>query len=304
MLDTPILFIVFNRADTTKQVFEKIREAQPKQLFVAADGPRENKTGEHQLCQEVRSLILDNIDWECEVKTLFRERNLGCGLAVSGAINWFFEHVEEGIILEDDCLPENSFFNFCEAMLKQYRHQDNIMLISGTNYFFNKVSFNYPYYFSNCVFIWGWATWKRAWQKYNFHVTDINEDTLVKRYANPAYCKLIISTLKKVKDGELDTWDLQWLYTVGVHNGLSIIPIKNQIKNIGYQGTNANNLVSPFFNMPTSSIQIDALEFDQEIKVNELLDLQTMKSILENEKLTYRKSRWNSVKASLRKLWR
>ena len=112
-LITPVLFVIFNRPDTTQKVFNAIRQAKPKQLFVAADGPREGKEGEKEKCEQVREII-EQIDWDCEVKTLFRDKNLGCKIAVSSAIDWFFENVEEGIILEDDCLPSQSFFWYCQ----------------------------------------------------------------------------------------------------------------------------------------------------------------------------------------------
>jgi len=142
----PVLFLIFNRPDTTKQVFEAIREYQPKQLFIAADGPREEKHNEKELCEETRK-IAQKVDWDCEVKTLFRNENLGCRDAVSSAIDWFFENVEDGIILEDDCLPNQSFFKFCEEMLELYKNDTRIMHISGNN-LLNNVKSKTDYYFS------------------------------------------------------------------------------------------------------------------------------------------------------------
>ena len=132
--DTPILFLVFNRPDTTAQVFQRIRELHPAKLFIAADGPREGKEGEKETCEDVRRLILDGIDWVCDVKTLFRFHNLGCGNAVSSAITWFFDNVEEGIILEDDTLPDPSFFPFCKTLLEKYRNDEKVKIISGNNF--------------------------------------------------------------------------------------------------------------------------------------------------------------------------
>lgn len=131
--DTPILFLIFNRIETTQKVFLKIKELKPKYLYIAADGPRISKPEEKDSCQKVRNYILEQIDWNCNIKTLFREKNLGCGKAVSEAINWFFNNVEEGIILEDDCLPNNSFFYFCEKMLNFYKTENKIFMISGFN---------------------------------------------------------------------------------------------------------------------------------------------------------------------------
>ena len=131
---TPILFLIFNRPDVTKCVFEEIRKQKPQYLYLAADGPRANKPGEYEKCILAREVVLEGIDWNCELKTLYRDENLGCGKAVSEAITWFFEHVEEGIILEDDCLPNNSFFTFCSELLDRFRTTDKIMHISGNNF--------------------------------------------------------------------------------------------------------------------------------------------------------------------------
>jgi len=130
---TPILFLVFNRPDTTEKVFAKIRDIQPRQLFISADGPRSDKKDEKHKCEETRKVI-QRIDWECDLKTNLSEKNLGCRVGVSSGINWFFSNVTEGIILEDDCLPDTSFFHYCETLLKHYRDNERIMHIGGTNF--------------------------------------------------------------------------------------------------------------------------------------------------------------------------
>lgn len=164
--NVPILFIIFNRPETTKAVFHEIRKNQPFQLFVAADGPRREIFEDIENCRKVREII-QLIDWECNVQTLFRDENLGCKIAVSSAIDWFFSQVDEGIILEDDCLPDQSFFPFCQELLEKYRYDAKIMMIGGSNFQFNKNKFEYSYYFSRYFHIWGWASWKRAWQFYD-----------------------------------------------------------------------------------------------------------------------------------------
>ncbi len=161
MTKIPILLLIFNRPDLTKKVFDQIKKAKPTQLFIAADGPRVGREHEQELCAQARATV-DLIDWDCEVKTLFRDTNLGCGLGVSSAINWFFDHVEEGIILEDDCIPDLSFFSFCQTMLEQYRHDDRVAMISGTNVLPNQSVRESSYSFARYYDIWGWATWRRA----------------------------------------------------------------------------------------------------------------------------------------------
>jgi len=154
LFKTPILFLIFNRPDTTKRVFAKIKKVRPKFLYIAADGPR-NKD-EMILTEKVRKLVIKSIDWDCQVKTLFRENNLGCGKAVSSAIDWFFKNEEMGIILEDDCLPDLSFFYFCEEMLKKYKSNPKIMHISGDNYLPDfSLTIDESYFFSKYIHIWG-----------------------------------------------------------------------------------------------------------------------------------------------------
>ena len=152
--EIPILFLVFNRLDTTKQVFEFIRQVKPKHLYIASDGARDYKAGEKEIVGAVRNYVLSSIDWECKVKTLFRDSNLGCRNAVNGAINWLFDNEETGIILEDDCLPSHSFFQFCEELLEKYKLDTRIMCISGDNFSQDRFDFNFSYLFSGVPLIW------------------------------------------------------------------------------------------------------------------------------------------------------
>lgn len=240
-LNVPVLFLIFNRLDTTQQVFEEIRKAKPKKLFVAADGPRNKE--EKKKTDAVRKFILDNIDWNCEVKTLFRKKNLGCGKAVSQAITWFFKNEEMGIILEDDCLPSQSFFPFCEELLKKYKNNEKIMHISGSNFMFNN-KFKNNYSFSKYPYIWGWATWRRAWKKYDYNLKDYKQEIFVNNlnsiFNNHGVTKFWNNLFNTVKNGLIDTWDYQWVYLLLVNNGLSIVPGKNLVKNIGFNSSATN----------------------------------------------------------------
>lgn len=234
--NTPILFLIFNRPDLTKQVFGQIRKIRPKQLFIAADGPRVAKPEDKEKCTITRELVLNMIDWDCEVKTLLREKNLGCGLAVSQAITWFFEHVEMGIILEDDCCPDLSFFWFCQELLEYYKDDERVMMVSGTNLFPEK-NFPYSYLFSAIGTIWGWATWKRSWNLYDFHLEKLEVLISSREIYNVAIERHEIDAriinLKKIKSGDFDTWDYQWTLARIINSGLSIIPSRNLVSNIG-----------------------------------------------------------------------
>jgi len=241
MFETPILFLIFNRPDTTAQVFEAIRKQKPKFLYVAADGPRPNKEGEAEICQQVRDLIINGINWDCEVKTLFREENLGCGKAVSSAITWFFENVEEGIILEDDCLPNDYFFSFCEELLKYYRNDLRIAVISGYNPLGAKIT-NDTYFFSLHTSVWGWASWKNRWNNYDFNIKLWDDDS-VKKYMKtilpPIGFETLSGGLDSVQNGQIDTWDYQLAFSTIAEHRLAIKPYANLITNIGITGSHA-----------------------------------------------------------------
>ncbi len=248
-MNTPVLFLVFNRPNETFKVFEQIRLAKPKQLFIAADGPRSNKKDERTLCEQTRSVV-ELIDWDCDVRTLFRDENLGCGRAVSSAIDWFFETVEEGIILEDDCLPDPTFFSFCSELLDYYRDNDEIMHISGSNHQLGHWRGDGSYYFSNFVHIWGWATWRRAWTCYDFECKALDGDITQKLPLIPRVM------LKQTIAGKIDTWDFQWYYAVKKQNGIGIIPNMSLVKNIGYDinSTHTNKIPSWFLKMKYGKI--------------------------------------------------
>jgi hypothetical protein len=256
----PILFIIFNRADTTAKVFEEIKKIKPAKLFVAADGPRADKIGEKERCDETRKII-NQVDWDCEIFKNYSDVNLGCGKRAPSAIDWFFENVEQGIVLEDDCVPNPSFFRFCEEMLDKYRDDDRIGMISGDNFQFGKVKNEYSYYFSRYPHIWGWATWRRAWKKYDLNISSwpqIKKDKkLLDIFKNRKAAFYWTSILDDVYNNKINTtWDYQWSYTCFINNYLSIMPAVNLISNIGFSQAGATHTkrTSKFSNMATSEL--------------------------------------------------
>ena len=240
-ITTPILLLIFNRPSETFQVFERIRAAQPTQLFIAADGPRKNKPGEVELCAKTRS-IADKIDWECEVKKLFREENLGCAKGVSTAIDWFFEHVEQGIILEDDCLPDLSFFTFCDELLNRYKNDKEIGAVCGFNNQLGISRTKYSYYFAQLFSSWGWATWADRWTKY-IELPEIPDETVLNHPAIFHWKPEIIDTF----NGKIDSWAYRWQYAFRKNNFLSIYPDISLIKNIGFASENAAHTKQVFW---------------------------------------------------------
>ncbi|WP_448699639.1 nucleotide-diphospho-sugar transferase [Mucilaginibacter sp. AW1-3] len=233
----PVLFLIFNRPECTQLTFNAIKKNKPNKLYIAADGPRASKNGEHELCAQTRAIVAD-IDWDCEVHTLFREKNLGCKVAVNTAITWFFENEEMGIILEDDCLPSESFFSFCADLLIKYKDDDRVWHIDGTTSQANITAVGESYHFSKYCLIWGWATWRRAWNYYDPAIKsfpDFEKNNVIKSiWAKPEVQKYWLKNFKDVYNGQVDTWDFQWMYTVWTNNGMSIRPSVNLIKNIGF----------------------------------------------------------------------
>jgi hypothetical protein len=280
--DTAILFLVFNRPDATRKVFEKIREIKPSQLFIAADGYRSDKPEEKEKCEEVRNLIVNSIDWPCDVKKLFRDHNLGCGPAVSEAITWFFEHVEEGIILEDDTLPSKSFFGFAKELLQLYRNDESVWHIGGNSY--NPYKMRSPYYFSAYPHIWGWATWRRAWNNYRYQLDDIDPKKFFKNI-NDLF--LTYSEIKfwtdfyneYLKISERTTWDYQWTCRMWYNKGLAILPRDNLITNIGFAEGATHTVDANSWIATLKANEIETPKNKLPVKQNKKADLFTSRKV-------------------------
>jgi len=258
---TPILFIIFNRLDITRRAFEVIRKIQPARLYIASDGPQENQINEESQVKAVRAYVMGNIDWECKVETLFREKNLGCGLGPSLAISWLFEHEEEGIILEDDCLADLSFFPFCRDLLEKYRTDRRVMVISGNN-FLQRKNFRPPesYFFLKYPNTWGWATWKRAWKYFDIKMEkwpQARENKTLAKTLDPNEYFLWQRDLDDVFLGKITgVWDFQWVFTCWMQETLAISPTVNLVSNIGFgdESTHTKGYDPLRANLPTRSI--------------------------------------------------
>lgn len=254
----PVLFLIFNRPENTQRVFDSIKAHQPEYLFIAADGARPDVATDEALCALARN-IATQIDWKCEVKTLFRPQNLGCKVAVSDAINWFFDHVEEGIILEDDCLPDSTFFSFCSELLERLRDNQQVMSISGSNLLGKSGDEQSPSYFRAHGGIWGWATWKRAWKRYDISMktwpekatqTQIRQAIGSQEWFNNYY-----QMFEAAHNNTLDTWDIQWFYSILINEGIAINASVNLVKNIGFEsGTHMNSADNPIAVLPAFSM--------------------------------------------------
>ena len=282
-MNAPVLFIVFNRPDTTEKVFKAIRSAHPNKLFIAADGPRPDVPGETEKVKEVRRIVSE-IDWQCDVKTLFSDKNLGCQIGVRNAIDWFFEQVEEGIILEDDCLPEPSFFSFAELMLERFRNDSRMMMVAGTNFLFGERKGRESYFFSRYYAIWGWATWRRAWQNYerdwNKWENVSRNNVLKSLYHDEDICRLYNKHFTAFDNHTVDTWDIPWTLTCMINYGLSIVPVNNLISNIGITGVHYKGNSNKFIMMPVRGIDLDNLIHPETVFPDADLDAITFRNLI------------------------
>jgi hypothetical protein len=253
MLATPVIFLIFNRPETTRQVFAQIASARPEKLFVIADGARPDRPGEAEQCAAARSVI-ERVDWDCEVVKNYSDVNLGCGIRPATGITWVFEQVNRAIILEDDCIPHPSFFRFCEELLDHYSEDERVMQVCGTNPHASYQS-SYSYFFSRTLECWGWATWARAWKHHDMKISSwpkIRETSLFLDVApNPVFAaqqkKLLDATYERA--GNCDSWDYQWSLAVWAQNGLTIMPSVNLVSNVGFGpgATHTKGRSDPFY---------------------------------------------------------
>lgn len=234
-LDTPVVLIIFNRPGTTNHVFERIRQVRPRILLVVADGPRKDKADEPSLCRQARHIV-EKVDWPCEVMKNYSEANLGCGTRVATGLDWVFQQVDEAIILEDDCVPDLSFFRFSHELLDRYKYQDRIMQVSGSNFLFGRRSVTCSYYFSRYSLCWGWATWRRAWRLFDFEMQSWLEDPeqCLRRFDNRSERAFWQRTWDSIAKGGLNVWAGRWALTCFNANGLSAAPTTNLVANVGF----------------------------------------------------------------------
>ena len=266
-LKTPVAFIIFNRPDTTERVFAEIAHAKPPKLLVVGDGARSNREGEVEKVVATRAII-NRVDWPCEVLTNFSEVNLGCKVRVSSGLDWVFEQVPEAIILEDDCLPNPTFFRFCEELLQRYRDDQRIGMISGDNFQLGYRLNDDSYYFSNLNHIWGWASWRDRWQNdYDVELKHWpkvrDEGRMADWYGSKVLQKSFCKDFENVYHGRIDTWDYQWNFGSRLNGRISALPNVNLISNIGF-GAEATHTIAfnKLANMGTSETRFPLIHPD------------------------------------------
>ena len=275
LFDIPILLILFNRPEKTQQLSDVIKKIKPRYLYVCCDGPRNNNTHDIKLCSDVRK-IFDKIDWECNFNKIYNEKNKSCKINVIESINWFFKNEEKGIILEDDCIPDLTFFNFCKILLEKYEFNEHIMQING--HCNNQSSpNNETYYFSKLNSTWGWATWKRAWNKFTTKMDDFVEKKNTKAinlfYQNNDISEWMQKYFEKTFNGEDKIWSLNWAYCILKSDGLTISPFKNLVYNSGFDGSGTSGSSKQFNKFSDIKVNsINEINHPNKIYYNKIFD--------------------------------
>lgn len=280
----PVAFIIFNRPDKTAIVFEKIRKYSPKQLFIIADGPRPHKESDVQSCEDTRAVI--QVDWDCDVKYFYAEKNLGCQRRISSGLDEVFKYVEDAVILEDDCVPNEDFFEFCEELLDRYKYNDKITGISGSNFQQKNDQYKpeFSYYFSLFFHCSGWATWRRAWELRDMRMLDWpsyrRSTDFEKICYDPFFKEYWTNIFDQTYEGSIDSWAYPFLFTSWSRNAYGIIPSVNLTSNIGFDESATHTTMHDDLeaNLPTHSIQFP-LEHPEVIERSRMYDFFTCEMI-------------------------
>lgn len=310
-MTAPVLLLAYRRPDPTRQVLAAIRQAAPQQFFVACDGPNPDREDEEARVQAVRDLIDCSIDWPCDVHRRYSKEHQGCRRGVSGAISWFFEHVEQGIILEDDCVPDPSFFSFCDELLQLYAHDLRVWCITGGNYQDGQVRGEGSYYFSRYPHCWGWASWRSRWQAYDdgmasfeaYEASELDLD-ICSDPLEAAYWRRIWKRQKT--DHALDTWDYQWSFACMSASGLTAVPNTNLITNVGDGPDATHTAGSASLHIPEKPLSFPIVHPPFVLR-DEAADRYTFEHFFPGRYLRYRQSlrgRWiDPLLARLPLLW-
>ncbi|EMA65533.1 hypothetical protein [Halorubrum kocurii] len=259
-LSTPVALFAFNRPDTTAQVFEQIRAAEPPELCLVADGPRPDHPDDEENCEAVRT-VLDGVDWDCEVHRLYRETNVGMPEAVYTGLDWVFERVPEAIILEDDTVPNADFFRFCETMLDRYRGDARVMMVNGTNRLETWRDADQTHHFVTWQDVWGWATWRDAWREYDPDIDAWGDPEVRARIADHVAdgdrADYHADLFDSLYEGRVTGWSRAWRFAMFRNGGLSVVPARNLVTNVGFdeRGHYATDPDSPLAGLPRRDLR-------------------------------------------------
>ena len=282
-IKAPVLLIGFNRPDTMQRVFDAVRLARPNKLYYAVDGARSE--GEEEDSVRMVRDIIKQVDWPCEVHALFREKNLGCGFGPADAITWAFENEEKLIVLEDDCVPSQSFFRFCDELLERFKNDTRINMISGRSHEHGSKFFaKYDFLFTHYAHTWGWATWKRSWNQFDIYMKDLPDfldgggaiNILATKSIGKRVNKSLAKKLRVIEREVTHSWDSQWSYA-RLKTGLGIVPSHNLIHNIGDIGTHSKSIENN--DMPLEEMPV-ILKYPKFVTVNREYELYHYKHVI------------------------
>lgn len=242
----PVLFLTFNRPRQTRLALERILLAGPSKIYVHSDGPRAHIAGEAEKVEEVRTIIRTQIGDRVPVLTLFRSENMGLRAGVFDALNWFFDREPQGIVLEDDCVPDLTFFPFCAEILQRYADDEQVMHIGGSNLAeAHTAGLGTSFVFSRFTFVWGWASWRRAWQKMSLQLDGLDEfeqSGAIQNYLrNPMAQAYMLDKFRVTRSGKNNSWAYAWFYSVLKNKGLCVVPTLNLVQNVGIGSEDATH---------------------------------------------------------------
>ena len=294
----PVVFIIFNRPDLTEQVFREIARARPGKLFIIADGARADRPNEAEKCAKTRQVVED-IDWDCEVFRNYSDTNLGCRKRISSGLDWVFSQTDRAIIIEDDCLPDPSFFPYCTELLERYEDDERVGSINGSNFTHDRVVVEDSYFFSRYPLIWGWATWRRVWQNYDVSISrwgTLRDIGWLNTVAHPDEFEHWIKAFNRVYEGGLDAWGYQFIFSQWLQRQISIQPQHNLISNLGFRADATHTLdASNVAELPRQGVEFP-LRHPQVPATNFLADDIYMREHC------YRKKKEKGLKRILRKI--
>ncbi len=260
-MDIPILLLNFNRPDHTSRSIGNLRKIKPAAIYIAQDGPRRQNENDIQKCREVREILENEIDWDCEKRYLLRNENLGCMQAVSGAIDWFFEHEEFGIVMEDDCEISDQFYQFCEVLGAKYENDDSVAMIASHNPGIRTT--NTDYFFSSLTMTIGWATWKKKWEEMHFSMSDFNEfvsEGKISKYTKDKQAnEYMLMKWQESFENKNDSWAYRWAYHVFNRDKLCLVPNANMVRNFGVNESSATN--TQFDDRGLDKLEFETLKF-------------------------------------------
>lgn len=292
----PVLLIAFNRPEPTARVVEVLRHLRPTSLYAACDGPRPDRPAETERCAQVRERLQRSIDWPCQLQTLFQPTNLGCRRGVTAALDWFFSQVEEGIVLEDDILPDPSFFLFCQELLERYRDDTRIGVIAANNHQRCAPADGSSYRFSIYSHCWGWASWRRAWRCNDPNLSGwpaFRDAGWLQQLGGSAFARVWSGWLEALHTGRIDTWDMVWQFSCWQQGLLTVIPEVELVENIGFTNE-ATHTIDESSPLGQRGVIAFPLRHPTVIQADRNRDADTFRRL-------YRRSPWGQLRRKLRK---